>query len=90
MNAKLSSDVAAAERLVAKLAADRGKIFAQASCKVGGLSTEDQHALAAIERQLDESFNSLREKRALRDSQRFDRDRPYFKPRVETPVKPAR
>jgi hypothetical protein len=76
------NDKAALSRRLTTLANDRATLFTK-SGKSHGLSPADQQKLAAIERELDETFNALRVRRADLDARRFDRERPFFRRPVE-------
>ena len=75
---KHASDKATLERQVTRLAADRTALFGRAA-GTHGLNAEDQRRLATIERELDECFLALRQRRAENDSRRFERDQPFFR-----------
>jgi hypothetical protein len=80
-------DKAALERQLTRLANDRASLFTKSGSS-HGLSPADQAKLTTIERELDETFNALRVRRAERDSRRFDREQPYFRRTVTAQPKP--
>jgi hypothetical protein len=63
------------DRLMTRLATERGVLFDKAGASFG-LSDVDHQRLKEIERELDECFLERRRKRAVRDARRFDRDAP--------------
>lgn len=81
------TDKAALERSLGRLATERTTLFGGARLH-GGLSAEDRRRLAVIERELDECFTSLRQRRAVNDAKRFDRDQPFLRSPIERPRRP--
>jgi hypothetical protein len=81
------SDAPALERRLSRLAFERTALFGGAT-NHGGLSTEDRRRLGVIERELDECFTALRQRRAVNDAKRFDRDQPFFRRPIERPRRP--
>jgi hypothetical protein len=82
-----TTDKAALERRLGRLVTERTTLFGGAGGH-GGLSAEDRHRLAVIERELDECFTSLRQRRAVSDAKRFDRDQPFLRRPIERPRRP--
>ncbi len=82
-----TTDKASLERRLGRLASERTSLFGAARGH-GGLSAEDRRRLATIERELDECFTSLRERRAVNDAKRFDRDQPFLRRPIERPHRP--
>ncbi len=78
-----TSDKAALERRLGRLASERTSLFGGA--RNHGLSDADRLRLAVIERELDECFTALRQRRAVSDAQRFDRDQPFLRRPIERP-----
>ncbi|MGQ0826332.1 MAG: hypothetical protein ACT4OX_15095 [Actinomycetota bacterium] len=74
----MNSDRGALERSVARLASERTALFCRSSHSFG-LSVVDQGRLKTIERELDETFTSLRRLRAARDVARFAREDPVLR-----------
>jgi hypothetical protein len=66
------------DRLMTRLATERGALFDKAGTN-SGLSRAEQERLKVIERELDECFLERRRKRAVRDSYRFERDTPILR-----------
>ena len=75
MSAPSRQDEADLDRLMTRLATERGVLFDKAGASFG-LSGVDQERLKVIERELDECFLERRRKRAVRDAHRFDRETP--------------
>jgi hypothetical protein len=69
----MNGERASLERNVNRLAAERTALFSRSSNRMG-LSPADQNRLRLIERELDESFTSLRRVRAALDVTRFARE----------------
>ena len=65
-----SDDKVTAARRVERLASERQALFASAGANAGRTAAA-QARLTAVERELDEVFNSVREQRAVRDAERF-------------------
>ncbi len=81
------TDKAALEHRLDRLAAERTSLFGAARGH-GGLSAENRRRLTVIERELDECFTSLRQRRAVNDARRFDRDQPFLRRPMERPHRP--
>jgi hypothetical protein len=82
-----TTDKAALEGRLGRLVRERTTLFGGGGGH-GGLSAEDRHRLAVIERELDECFTSLRQRRAVSDAKRFDRDQPFLRRPIERPRRP--
>jgi hypothetical protein len=78
------ADQADLKRRVNSLANERSALFEKAGTNFG-LSASDHQRLNAIERELDECFRARRQQRAVRDNQRFARDRIPRVPRLPPP-----
>ena len=82
-----TTDRAALERRLGRLVTERTTLFGGARGH-RGLSAEDRRRLAVVERELDECFTSLRQRRAVSDAKRFDRDQPFHRRPIERPRRP--
>jgi Protein of unknown function (DUF2630) len=75
MSAPSGRNEAELDRLMTRLASERGVLFDKAGATLG-LSDTEQQRLKVVERELDECFLERRRRRAVRDAHRFDRDTP--------------
>jgi hypothetical protein len=83
-----SDDKVSPARRVERLASERMALFGAAGANAGRTAVV-QARLTAIERELDEAFNAVREQRAVRDAARFTNEDALLRRGIRPAIRPA-